>query len=596
MLARIRSIALWSVFFGLGLLPALGMAQSVPSDRRLPKGTVAFLTIRNMSEFKTRFGQTMMGQMMADPALQPLLNSIQGKMADSLEKMQRETGFSLGELLSIPEGEMTMSVTLGPNAGQFALTALMDFTGHEELFQRVLDRMQQEMEKNGVARIEEEVEGTPANLIKVAADELPIKVAPAYCVKDKTFVFSTHTDSLKSVLSRWAGDHDETLASNDSYRYIMERCRNEASDSAPLSLWFVDPLAMVRGGLSVDPQMAFQAAMAMGVMQQIGVDKLKGIGGSSEMAVGDYDGFSRTFLFAENSAKGVMNLMQFDEGAVGPPAWVTSDVLSFSSTRWNLEKAYQTVESLVDMFAGPGTTARQLDQIAENAETGNLHLKKDIVDQMTGAYISIGDQVGQGEEARQRMLWALELKNANAMKGVLARLAGIEGFPGRQREFQGETIYEFTIPEGALEGLGVPNLTQLQAGADAPEGGSTVGLAIADQRLMIAVDVTLLEQVIRGAGDREPLSTSAVYQKVASRFPARAAAISFNRGDRQLEALLEGVKSGMLQQATQGQIDLDIDVSLLPPAEVLRKYTAPSGSYMESDEKGLRWTSFTLKN
>jgi len=336
--------------------------------------------------------------------------------------------------------------------------------------------------------------------------------------------------------------------------------------------------------------------MAMGVMQQIGVDKLKGIGGSSEMAVGDYDGFSRTFLFAESSAKGVMNLMQFDEGAVGPPAWVTSDVLSFSSTRWNLEKAYQTVESLVDMFAGPGPTARQLDQIAENAETGNLHLKKDIVDQMTGAYISIGDQVGQGEEARQRMLWALELKNANAMKGVLARLAGIEGFPGRQREFQGETIYEFTIPEGALEGLGVPNLTQLQAGADAPEGGSTVGLAIADQRLMIAVDVTLLEQVIRGAGDREPLSTSAVYQKVASRFPARAAAISFNRGDRQLEALLEGVKSGMLQQATQGQIDLDIDVSLLPPAEVLRKYTAPSGSYMESDEKGLRWTSFTLKN
>jgi len=29
---------------------------------------------------------------------------------------------------------------------------------------------------------------------------------------------------------------------------------------------------------------------------------------------------------------------------------------------------------------------------------------------------------------------------------------------------------------------------------------------------------------------------------------------------------------------------------------VLKKYTAPSGSYMESDEKGLRWTSFSLRN
>ncbi|HBH51148.1 MAG TPA: hypothetical protein DDY91_04560 [Planctomycetaceae bacterium] len=596
MLARIRLMALWGVFLGWGMLPALSWAESVPSDRRLPKGTVAFLTIRNMSEFKTRFGQTMMGQMLGDPALQPLINSIQGKMSESLEQLQRQTGFSLGELMSIPEGEMTMSVTLGPNAGQFAMTTLMDFTGHEELFQRVLEKMQQEMEKNGVARIEEEVEGTPANLIKVDLGETPIKVVPGYCVKDKTFVFSTHTDSLKSVLTRWSGDHDETLASNDSFRYIMERCRHESTESAPLAMWYLDPLAIVRGGLSVDPQMAFQAAMAMGVMQQIGVDKLKGIGGSSDMAVGDYDGFSRTFLFAESSAKGVMNLMQFDEGAVGPPAWVTSDVMSFSSTRWNLEKAYQTVESLVDMFAGPGTTARQLDQIAENAETGNLHLKKDVVDQMTGAYISISDQVGRGEESRQRMLWALELKNANAMKGVLARLAGIEGFPGKQREFQGETIYEFTIPEGALEGLGVPNLTQLQAGADEIQGESTIGLAVADQRLMVALDVTLLEQIIRGAGDREPLSTSAVYQRVASRFPARAAAIGFNRGDLQLESMLEAAKSGMLQQATQGQIDLDIDLSLLPPAEVLKKYTAPSGSYMEADEKGLRWTSFTLKN
>lgn len=596
MLSRIRRMFVWSVVLGLGVIPAVSRGESVPNDRRLPKGTVAYMTVRNMTEFRAKFGQTMMGQMMADQALQPLINSIQGKLSDSLEKFQRDSGFSVSELLSIPEGETTISVTLGPNAGQFALTALMDFTGREELFQKVLDRMQQEMEKNGVARIEEEIEGSPAQLIRVPADESPIKLVPAYVVKDKTFIFSTHTDSLKSVLVRWGGDHDETLASSDTFRTILERCRGDATDAAPLMTWFIDPLAIVRGGLSVDPNMAFQAAMAMGVMQQIGVDKMKGMGGTSDMAVGDFDGYSRTFLFAESSAKGVMNLMQFDDGAAGPPAWVTSDVLSFSSTRWNLEKAYNTVESLVDMFAGPGTTGRQLDELAERAETGNLHLKKDLIDQMTGSYVSVTDQVGQGAEARTRMLWALELRNANAMKGVMARIAGIEGFPGTQRDFQGETIYEFTIPEGALENLGVPNLTRLQAGGADNSGETTVGMAVSDQRLLLAFDVTLLEQVIRGPGDREPLSGSPVYKKVASRFPARAASIGFSRGDLQLESMLEALKSGMLQQATQGQVELDIDPTLLPSAEVLKKYTAPSGSYMEADEKGLRWTNFTLRN
>jgi hypothetical protein len=596
MLARIRWMFVWSVVLGLGVLPASSRGESVPNDKRLPKGTVAYVTLRNMTEFRTKFGQTMLGQMLADQAMQPLIKNIQEKLSEGLETFQRESGFSVTELMSIPEGEVTLSVTLGPNAGQFALTTLMDFTGKEDLFQKALERMNQEMEKKGVARVEEEIEGTPAQLIRVPADESPIKLIPAYVVKDKNFVFSTHTDSLKSVLARWAGDHDETLASSDAYRTILDRCRGESTDASPLMTWFIDPLAMARGGLSVDPNMAFQAAMAMGVMQQIGVDKLKGMGGTSDMAVGDFDGYSRTFLFAETSAKSVMNLMQFDEGAAGPPAWVSSDVLSFSSTRWNLEKAYNTVESLVDMFAGPGTTARQLDQLAENAEIGNLHLKKDLIDHMTGSYVSVTDQVGQGAEARVRMLWALELRNANAMKGVMARIAGIEGFPGTQRDFQGETIYEFTIPEGALENLGVPNLTRLQAGGADDSGETTVGMAVADQRLLLAFDVTLLEQVIRGPGDREPLAGSPVYKKVAARFPARASAIGFSRGDLQLESLLETLKSGVLQQATQGQLDLDIDPTLLPSAEVLRKYTAPSGSYMESDEKGLRWTNFTLRN
>ncbi|MCY2965172.1 MAG: hypothetical protein NT069_16315 [Planctomycetota bacterium] len=580
MSARIRFHALWILSALVLSFPAFSSAEEVADARRLPKGTVAYFSIRNMAEFRSGFNQSMFGQMLHDPAMQPFLGELHGKVAEGLKHFESEAGFSVEELLSVPQGELSLAVTLGPNAGQFALVTFLDFTGREESFRKVLDRIQRAW----------------AFLIQVPANDSPVKLAPAYAIKGSTLVFTTHTDALRTVLTRWDGQHSETFADNETFKYIADRCQNEGSESAPLGAWFIDPLSIVKGALSSDPQMAFQAAVAMGVVQQVGVDKFRGIGGSFDMVRGDFDGVSHTFMYIEPTPRGVMNVMQFDDGALGPPAWVASDVGGFSSTRWNLEKAYTTVESLVDMFAGPGRTARTLDDIAQNAETGRLHLKKDLVDQLTGSYQSFSDQVGEGAAARQRMLLALELRNATSMKGVLARIAAIEGFPGKQREFQGETLYEISIPANALQQLGVPNLTQLQAGGGgADDGDSSVGIAVVEKRLMIAFDVTALEQVIRGLGDRERLSDSAVYKKVASRFPARAASIGFNRGDLQFKQSLEVFKSGMLEQALSQQMDFNLDFTKLPDFEALKKYTSPTGSYMEVDPKGLRWTSFSLK-
>ncbi len=596
MSARIRFHTLW-IFSALVLsFPALCSAEEVADARRLPKGTVAYFSIRNMAEFRSGFNQSMFGQMLHDPAMQPFLGELHSKVADGLKHFESEAGFTVDELLSVPQGELSFAVTLGPNAGQFALVTFVDFTGREESFRKVLDRVQRAWEEQGIKRVEEEIEGSPAFLIQVPANDSPVKLAPAYAIKGSTLVFTTHTDALRTVLARWDGQHSETFADNETFKYIADRCQGEGSESAPLGAWFVDPLSIVKGALSSDPQMAFQAAVAMGVVQQVGVDKFRGMGGSFDMVRGDFDGVSHTFMYIEPTPRGVMNIMQFDDGALGPPTWVASDVGGFSSTRWNLEKAYTTVESLVDMFAGPGRTGRTLDDIAQNAETGRLHLRKDLIDQLTGSYQSFSDQVGEGAAARQRMLLALELRNAPAMKGVLARIAAIEGFPGKQREFQGETLYEISIPANALQQLGVPNLTQLQAGGDgADDGDSSVGIAVVEQRLMIAFEVTALEQVIRGLGDRERLSDSAVYKKVASRFPARAASIGFSRGDLQFKQSLEVFKSGMLEQALSQQMDFNLDFSKLPDFEALKKYTSPTGSYMVVDPKGLHWTSFSLK-
>ncbi|RPI84371.1 MAG: hypothetical protein EHM42_07570, partial [Planctomycetaceae bacterium] len=509
----LRAAARWLICLAV-LTVGTGLARAqdnAPNVRRLPKNTVAYFSVRSVADFKARFGESMYGRMLRDPALHPIIEEVHGKLSDGLKQFESEAGFSMEELMSVPQGEMSVAVTLGPNAGQFAVAAFVDFTGKEESFQKALGRMNRGMDEQGVKRVEEEVEGSTAVLIQLPEMPQTVKVAPAYCVKGNTFVFVSHVDALRSILTRWDGQHSETLADNDVFQYITDRCRVEGVEGSSLAAWFVDPMSIVRGALSVDPQMAFQAAMAMGIVQQVGVDKLKGMGGTMDLGQGDFDSVGHTFVYMEPAPRSVLNIAQFDEGALGPPSWVSAEATAFSSTRWNIEKAYATVESLVDMFRGPGSTAKALDEFSQNAETGRIHVKRDLIDQFTGNMQSFSDQVGDAGATRDRMLFGLELRNPNAMKGVLARIAGIEGFPGTQREFQGETIYEFSLPAGMLENI--PGLTALQDGAAAAEGESTMGLWIAEGRMLFAIDVTILEQVMRGPGERESLSESAVYKR-----------------------------------------------------------------------------------
>ncbi|MBI3863962.1 MAG: hypothetical protein HY290_18925, partial [Planctomycetia bacterium] len=213
-----------------------------------------------------------------------------------------------------------------------------------------------------------------------------------------------------------------------------------------------------------------------------------------------------------------------------------------------------------------------------NPEYGNIHVKKDIVDQLSGA-VQVATLEGEpGENSAQGSLVAIQIKKAATMRATLAKLAGLGVTKFHEREFQGETLYEIEVPHLGAE-----------------EGGeeTRVGVAVAEGHLLVATDVRLLERVLRGVGDAEALVDSAAYKRIARRFPSKTAYISFSRQDTQMKSLFS-----MLKTAPAGLLTgLDqFDFSKLPSADVLKKYLPPTGSYMEHDPKGLKITSFSLRN
>jgi hypothetical protein len=120
-----------------------------------------------------------------------------------------------------------------------------------------------------------------------------------------------------------------------------------------------------------------------------------------------------------------------------------------------------------------------------------------------------------------------------------------------------------------------------------------MGLGIAENHLMFATDVKLLERVMRGTTGTDRLADSAQYRRVASLFPEKTASISYSRQNTELKALLALLKSPGIEMISG--LDLGSLVSKLPSYETIKKYMPSAGSYMQPDERGLKFTSFSLR-
>jgi hypothetical protein len=558
--------------------------EPVPSDRRLPKNVVAYMSLHDVGDFKARWAKTLFGQMLEDDAFADFRSDAIKHFNEFSEKAEAELGIGLTDLLSIPHGEIAAAGVVLPG-GKLSGVVFLDFGDRQDTVQKLIDKAVESLDENK-KRAEEEVDDT--KIISYATEEgeggTKPQAAIAYFIKDSFLVVGTHVAALKEVLTRWDGKHERTLADNETYRYMLDKCRDESSDAHPQVVWFVDAVALVQSAIASQPNLPPQVMMGMGAIPLIGLDKFKGLGGTLDMARGEYDTVSRMLIVLDRSNQGIGNVFQFDSTAMAPPKWLSSEWTGYSAINWNAGKAYSAVETLADMFVGPGTVANAIQNLADSPEYAGIHLKKDVIDQLTGMiHIAQDDGASGGKSAAEGYLFGIQIKNAATARATLAKIAAIPGL-GKvtEREFQGETLYEMEIASDDDD--------------DDDAGSRKRAFAVTEGHVMIATDVRLLERVLRGVGDRETLADSAEYKRIARKFPARTNSIGFSRQDTQFKSALEVLKSLPLAGLTGDAEAFELDFSKLPDFDLLKKYLPPTGSFMEQDARGLKITSFSLRN
>ncbi|WP_166822671.1 hypothetical protein [Thalassoroseus pseudoceratinae] len=580
--------SVFAVFTSLALLIGSGStvraADAVAVDQKLPSNVMLFFSFPNVTEFKAQWQNTTMAKLYEDERFADFWEDVSVQVERASDELEQNVGLTLKQLASIPTGEVAMAVVAKPKQ-EVGIVSFLDFGDKEDAVDQLLNQAQEKLEQTDAERDVVEFEGTQIvvySFPQIEESDTPFKPKLAYCVKDSTLMFGSTVDVLKESLVRWDGQHEDTFSGNSSYKYILSKCKYE--DAKPGVKWFADPLSGLQAGLRAaaaeNPQVAFASAF----LPILGVNNLKGMGGASYVAAGEFEEVSKTLLHVEQPVAGLLNLFRFPETDLAPPAWIPADVDGFTITNWDAAAAYTSIETLVDnfVFRQPGGLRAKIDEIAEQEGGVGVNIKTDIIDQMDGPIYTVN--YGTGEAAASaigtptpgmpKTVVALTLKDEKKMQGLVGKLLDNGGDAIEARDFNGETIYDLKVDP--------------QAAGAAGANFSGVSFAVSKGLFIFSTDAKDLEQILRDKRV-EPVAELPEYKKIAAHFPAKTSMLSFQRRNSQLESVYEFAKSGQLGDQIPG-----VDFTKLPEFSVIKDYLPMMGGYTVPDDRGALFVNFSI--
>jgi hypothetical protein len=544
---------------------ASSAADRAAADRLLPGETSFFVRLSDLSKSKDGFGKSALGQLWNSSEMEPFRKQIEEKWEEALKKAA-EQEVPIADLLSIPQGELAIGVVHeedGPVGG----VAILDYGDKQSALDKALDALDKALEEKGAVQSSETISGAEVTVFTFKDEddeEVPYKLA--YFTKDGTAVFASSTSLIGAVLNRWDGAESDCLGEDEIYSYILKKSKHD-SVKAPELEFFVSPIDLIQGILESQEELAFQAALVNTQIQRLGFGQLKGIGGTVEGGLEEYDSWSRTIIYAEQPSQGLMNVFQFPAVKPEVPGWVGAGVATFTTVNWDVQAAWTSIMAAADGFMGKsGATMQRVDALAKNPP--NIHIKKDVFDQLTGTFqmVSHGIEAASEGAPQEKQVFYIGIKDETKLKELMGKIS--EQAPQVQtREFEGKTIYE------------------------GPGGGPVQpGASIAFDSLIISTDVGALESALRREDAEKPLSDDADFKALMKGVPDAVSFLSFSRLDKTIGPVYEMARKGELDGLTEAGVDF----SVLPEFESISKYFRPQISFAAPDENGAVMEAYSL--
>ncbi|MFM7244491.1 MAG: hypothetical protein ACKO40_10020 [Planctomycetaceae bacterium] len=641
LIVRRGAVGLLAAVLAAHLVPAASAAGFPASETVFPATTRAWISIADFRGLQQHFQASPYGQLVADPAMKTFVDHLREQISKNGKQRLAKLGLTLEDLEKIPGGELAAGA-VEVEGGRLATVLLVDTTGHEADASALVERITSRLLEQKAAKIT--VAGAPPQLTvyelppdpnDIRADGATRPRRVAFAVAPQALIVGDDAVQVGQALTVLAKGRQDSLATVESYKAIVEQCAGQVPATAAPIRWFIDPLKFAAAYQATNPPREKKKGPDyVAILGRQGFDAVKGAGGLLVFHEGGHALRHHSLVYAPPlPGRDPESAERFDLAArmlrfpnapgIVPPAWVPRDVGGWAAMQWDVQTAFGSAESLVDDVVGDkGVFDDVIASLKEDPDGPQVDVEKDLVACLGKRVSVITDHVEPIGTDCERIVIAMEAVDEQRVAATIAKVMDADS-DMRKIDLAGHVAWELVdhsmdIPKLEVE---TPGGAVAHADEDPTDEAhrrrqrlrekeerllphSTV--TVAKGHLLIASHRDILERVLTAEAGSAGLATAgdftAVQGELGKYVAPSTAARGFGREEEAIRPTYELLRQGdmpkskslfgqmlndMLGDGKPGSVrDQKIDGSSLPAFDVVRRYFGTTGLAMETRSQG----------
>lgn len=629
----------------VSLAPGGAAGPVPPPEKLLPDDTLMLVTVPDWIAFEATVRQSPAYQFWHDPAMRPFKEKFTTRFKEELlTPLERELGVRFGDYTNLIQGQLTFAITQNGWAGRGeprpALLLLADTKDKSEQLKKNLAELRKKWsEADRPLKIEKirdvaflvllfGPDDTPKTLKNffsseprfkdlAEAPEAPAEEPPAEARKAKPtsalyigqagslLIVGSAPKPIERVLIALGGGQSPTLADHAVYRANHLSFFREAHlyGWANVKLFVETLLKSFKSGPQPEDERGEEMVRAPHPGKLISAIGLNGLRAACFSLRESSEGSLMQFYLdvPEANRVGLFKILAGDPKEATPPTFVPADVIKFSRWRVDAQKAWATLEQMVNEFMpfGVFTFIFESASAAAKETDPDFDLKKSILANLGDDFISFQKVPRSSEPADLRSPPSVVLigsaKSEQLVLGLKTLFGAMAQAAGgvEEREFLGKKIYAVQPPflPGVESGL---------------KPARKLSFAASSGYVAFSADPAALEELLRAEGKGKTLRETPGLTEAAQKVVGPGTTMfEFENQAEQMRTFFALVKHGSdsptnvlaqlrpLTQAGLGELNDWLDLSLLPPYERVAKYFHFSVSALNTSVEGILLKMFS---
>ncbi len=628
------------------LTPRSGQSADYLSPLSLIPDTAAgVLTVPNMPQFCEAWKTTTLSGFANDSSMKPFIDAQNARAEKEILAADLKIGIKLQDLLEIASGEAVIAwLPFKDPRRPYSLVVVADIRELKAEADKAIEQVDKDLLANGATRKDINYADQTVRVYSIKPTPGQLKIDQvAITINADRIIASDRDTVITAILDEVAG---KTAAPRLLNSKEYQRIRSQIEDRPKLTetdggngvvglQWFARPLAIARIAKDAFGVDRGKQVEVVSLLERQGFDAVRAAGGQFTIGHGDYDLLHHGFVLAPpvtkepSKYKLAAKMLQFPNSKTEPiPAWVGKQIASYTRLNWNMQEAFWAAETLVNDAFGDEIFRDIFDGIRDDEDGPKIDVAKNVIPNLGDHLILLTDNQLPASEASERLIVAIEVTNAPALRDAVKRAMDvepdaslIEGVPGAdvyrvQRsdepsDFDAELFDDLGLEDEADPDAAPPLLNQwaITVVESAPAADKKSGYLLFSSHPELLIETA--NRIVTNAKDG--LGETPVFQSVSSHLIAIGgddySMKRMVRTDLSLRAKYALLREGKLRDSDSllaslfrrsfeklgEEGDDPLSAKLLPPMETVEKYFRPAATYIRTLDDGWQLDGFLLK-